>query len=253
VSVYEQRLTRFEQRLRELEAELAELRRTAPTGTARPARPLDPVPAHLAMSDLLAERPGTGRDAAPSPVAVDLTEPPATPPRDFPSEREPFDLSRLLGARALALTGGVVSLLGIVFFFVLSVQRGWVGPVGRVSLGAIASALALGAGWWLRRRFGETFAATAAAGVGIAGAYATLLAAAARYDLVSDPVALALAALIAAVATATALMWSDQALAGLGLVGAILAPLAVAVGEDGLAATGVGFAVLMLAAARSVA
>ena len=128
-----------------------------------------------------------------------------------------------------------MSLLGIVFFFALAVQRGWIGPVARVSLGAAASALMLGAGWWLRRRFGDTFAATAAAGVGIAGAYATLLAAAARYDLVSDPVALVLAAGIAAVATVTALAWSDELLAGLGLVGAILAPVAVAVRDDRLA------------------
>src|SRR4051794_9911848 len=74
--------------------------------------------------------------------------PPAAPPREFrlPPEHEPFDLSRLLGARTLALTGGIVSLLGIVFFFALAVQRGWIGPVARVSLGAAASGLAVAVG-----------------------------------------------------------------------------------------------------------
>ena len=51
-----------------------------------------------------------------------------------------------------------------------------------------------------------------------------------------------LAAGIAAVATAIALAWHDQLLAGLGLVGAILAPLAVAVRDDELATAGVAFA-----------
>ena len=61
-----------------------------------------------------------------------------------------------------------------------------------------------------------------------------------------------LAAGIAAVATATALAWSDQLLAGMGLVGAILAPVTVAVRDDRLATTGVAFALLMLAATIAV-
>ena len=49
----------------------------------------------------------------------------------------------LLGARALAWAGGIVTLLGVVFFFVLAVNRGWIGPVERVGLGALASVLLL--------------------------------------------------------------------------------------------------------------
>jgi hypothetical protein len=37
--------------------------------------------------------------------------------------REPLDLSLILGARALAWTGGAVTLLGIVFFFELAVEQ----------------------------------------------------------------------------------------------------------------------------------
>ena len=89
-------------------------------------------------------------------------------------QREPSrPLSVLLGARALAWTGGVVTLLGVVFFFVLAVERGWIGPSARVSLGAAASSVLVGAGLWLRRRFGDTFASISAAGAGIAGFYAT--------------------------------------------------------------------------------
>ena len=54
-----------------------------------------------------------------------------------------------------------MTLLGIVFFFVLAVNRGWIGQVGRVSLGAAASLCLLLAGIELRRRYGETHAALA--------------------------------------------------------------------------------------------
>ena len=185
MSGYDEQLVSFERRLRELELELADLRRTRPAPAAATATVERPPPRGLRRAASAAR---AGQEA------------PLPPPRAFelPPEREPFDLSRLLGARTLAFTGGLVSLLGIVFFFALAVQRGWIGPVARVSLGALASAAMLGAGWWLRRRFGETLASTAAAGVGVAGAYATLLAAAARYELIAEPVALVLAAGIAA-------------------------------------------------------
>ena len=62
-----------------------------------------------------------------------------------------------------------MTLLGIVFFFVLAVDRGWIGPIARVSLGAAASSILFGAGLWLRRRFGESYASLSAVGAGIAG------------------------------------------------------------------------------------
>ena len=52
----------------------------------------------------------------------------ARPPREI-------DWSVFFGAKALAWAGGAVMLLGIVFFFVLAVNRGWIGPVARVTLG----------------------------------------------------------------------------------------------------------------------
>jgi hypothetical protein len=75
----------------------------------------------------------------------------------------------LFGAKALAISGGIVTLLGIVFFFVLAVNRGWVGPEGRIGLGAFAALLVYGGGLELRRRFGETDASLAAVAAGIAG------------------------------------------------------------------------------------
>jgi uncharacterized membrane protein len=210
------------------------------TARSQPARPASP------------ERPeGLERQAPPSAVA--RPEPPLEPrpPREPLFRLPQIDKAELFGARALAVAGGVVTLLGIVFFFVLAVNRGWVGPVGRVSLGAIASAVVFGSGFELRRRYSDTYASLAAVGVGIAGGFATLLAAAALYDLLPAYAALLVCAAIAAVALATALAWRSQLVAGFGLIGAMLVPVAV-VAQSGLSVLGTSFVAVLLAATAIV-
>jgi hypothetical protein len=157
----------------------------------------------------------------------------------------------LLGARALAWAGGIVTVLGIVLFFALAVNRGWIGPSARVVLGALASAIVFGGGVYLRRRFEETYAALSAVGAGIAGGYATLLAAGPHYDLLPDWAALAVAAGIAAGALALALHWSSEFVAGLGLVGAMVVQIPISWG-DGLTIAGTVFTAFMFAAAAGV-
>jgi uncharacterized membrane protein len=232
------RLDRYEARLRQLESELAELRRLVAEEQAVSPAPEPP------LWELLAPEPEPG----PAPVAPE----PEPRPRPVRPRRE-LDLSVLLGPRALAWTGGAVMLLGIVFFFVLAAERGWIGPIARVALGALASSLCVGAGLWLRRRFGDTYASVSAAGAGIAGFYATLLAAVALYDLVPRPPALALAAATAGVGAALALRWRSQTLATLGLLGANLVPLPIALQDRHLSATGTAFAALVFAATTGVA
>jgi uncharacterized membrane protein len=171
-----------------------------------------------------------------------------------PRVRREFDWSVLLGAKALAWAGGAVTLLGIVFFFVLAVNRGWIGPVTRITLGSIASAVLFGAGLYVKRRFEDLYvSALAAVGAGIAGGYMTLLAAKVLYDLVPDWAALAIAVVIASVGVATALAWSSELIAGLGLVGAMLAPAAIGIQTGEISAAGTGFAALVFAGTAVVA
>src|SRR5215216_4341941 len=67
----------------------------------------------------------------PAPVAASIRpEPPPTPPsppRPAKPRKPPreIDWSMFLGARGLALAGGIVTILGIVFFFILAANRGW--------------------------------------------------------------------------------------------------------------------------------
>jgi uncharacterized membrane protein len=158
----------------------------------------------------------------------------------------------LFGAKALAIAGGIVTLLGIVFFFVLAVNRGWIGPEGRIGLGALAAVVVYAGGLELRRRYGETYSSLAGVAAGIAGGYGVLLAAAALYDFLNHAEALVVAAAIAGVGLATALRWRSQMIAGLGLLGAMLAPLAVAA-QDGLSVLGIAFVAFMAVATATVA
>jgi len=142
-----------------------------------------------------------------------------------------------------------VTLLGIVFISVLAADRGWVSAELRVVIGALVSAALYGAGVLAYRRYGRTWAALAAAGAGIGGAYATLAAAAAVYDFLGKPEALLAAAFVAAVGVATALAWEAQTTAVLGLVGAMLGPVLV---EGGFTVLGTGLATVVLAATVAV-
>ena len=142
--------------------------------------------------------------------------------------------------------------LGIGLFFILAANRGWIDERARVALGALASGLAVGAGLMLRARFGQYLSALAAVGAGVAGAYATLAAAAARYDLVPDAVALPLAGAIAAVATVIAVRWRSQIIAAIGLGGAALAPALQAI-DTGMTWGSASFALIVLVATGAVA
>ena len=236
-----ERLDRLEQEVRRIDRELASIRaEISPKAPPAPAPEAEPRPVPL--------RPA----AAPTPM----------PPLPEPAPAEPSFWSRevlvprleaadLLGARGLALAGGIVTLLGVVFFFALAASNGWIGPGERVLLGAAASTLVFAAGVLAQARYGRLYASVAAAGAGIAGGYATLLFAAARYELVPPLGALALAAGIAAIAVALSLVWSSEIVAGFGLIGAMCVP-AVAMLDDEPTATGTGFVALVFLGASIV-
>lgn len=213
-------------------------------------------PQHSGTADLLAAKARRrGQSLHPAPATVPPTpQPPSvgSPRREpSPSLAELAARWEIVGPRGFAIAGGAVTALGVVLLFVLAANRGWIGPAERVAIGAVASGLVFAAGLVLRARLGQYAASLGAVGAGIAGGYATLAAAAALYDLVPDGLALALAALIAAAATAVSLRWSSEIVAGLGLVGSALAPALEAL-DSGLTAGSVAFAVVVLGAAGAV-
>jgi uncharacterized membrane protein len=158
----------------------------------------------------------------------------------------------LLGPRGFAIIGGAVTAFGVILLFVLAANRGWITPAMRVAFGAGVSAAAVGVAFWVRSRYGQLQVSLGAAGAGIAGGYATLAAAAARYDLVPDWLALPLAGGLAAVAVVIAIAWSSETVAAIGLLGAALAPALQAI-DTGLSWPSVAFAVIILAATVTLA
>src|SRR5438309_1249928 len=234
-----QRFTLIDRQLAGLQADIglytdrAEAVRRQPTVAPQAVRPETQAPA-------VPPRPAPTQPVAPPPP-MQWTPPSPRQPSwaartmaaataGMKRNRGELSLSDFLGLRALAWIGGVVTLLGIAFFYVLANERGWVGPGGRVLLGTGISAGLIGLAWWLRHLKEQPEAALAAAGTGIAGLYVTLFAATKLYGYIPVAGGMPLALAIAALAVAIALAWSTESLALLGLTGAALAPPLVQAG-----------------------
>ncbi len=166
------------------------------------------------------------RPRAAAPASRRPVEPPAQrPPR--PRPRPEVAMEDLLGGRVLAWLGGIAVLVGIVFFFALAVSHGWIGPAARTLIAGGGALALLGGGIWLHDHKGRTDAALAAVSTAVAGLFATVTVAAQVYHLVPSFVGLLLAAAVGALATALAVRWEAPGVAALGIGGALLAPVLV--------------------------
>jgi uncharacterized membrane protein len=130
------------------------------------------------------------------------------------------------GARVLAWVGGAVTLLGVVLLLVLAVQRGWLGPLPRVLVGAAFGAALVGAGAWLHRKPAARTGAFALAATGIATLYLDAVAATSLYDFLPVPAGLGAGLVIAVGGLLLAVKWDSSLLAGAVVVGCgVCAPL----------------------------
>ena len=160
-----------------------------------------------------------------------------------------LDLETLLGGRVLAWLGGLAILLGVVFFLVMAVSRGWIDEPTRVVLAFLGSTALLVVGLYLYERRGQTEAAVAAVASAVAALYASLVAATQLYDLISPVLGLGVAALVGATSTAIAVRWSSPLVGALGILGALLSPVLVDAEESGVT---LAFVALALVSAVAV-
>ncbi len=199
----EERFAEFAAALERLEQRIGRLEEARP---APPARPVVPrVPAGQA-----------GRP-----------EPPSAPVARPEPKRRDVDFEELLGGRLLAWVGGLAILVGIVFFVAMAVRRGWIGEEMRVVLAFLGSGALVGVGLYLFVSQGRTQASLAAVASGLAGLYASDVAATRLYDLVSPAVGLACAGLIGALGTAIAIRWRTELVGAIGILGALASPILV--------------------------
>ena len=208
----EERLASIETDLRTLVVRVTELELREPSAesTAPPAPASPPPPLRPPAIPQVAASPSA--PAAPTPKA----------PRP--------ELEDLLGGRVLAWVGGLAIFVGIVFFLVIAVDRGWIGVEARVALAFLGSTVLLGVGLFLYERRDQTDAAVAAVATALAALYASLTYAASVQDVIGTEAGLLVAALIGAVGATIAVRWHSQFVAALGILGALAAP--VLVGSD---------------------
>jgi uncharacterized membrane protein len=227
----------LEERLRSLEARLARVERLLAAGAGSQSPP------------------GFERvePAEPAPEPGIWPPPQPIPPRSEPAEprapREPVNLEQLLGGRVLAWLGGIAVFVGVVFFLVMAVSRGWIDEPTRVTLAFVGSAALLGAALWLYERAGQTQAALAAAAAALASLYASLTVGTLVYDLIPAEVGFAIAGLVGVVGAAIAVRWSSQIVGGIGILGALLAPVLV---DAGASTASLAFMAIALVAAVAV-
>ena len=206
-------------------------REEAPPAPTRP--PLTPRPETPRAEEGEPRKP----EREPAPAAG---VPPPRPERMVPA----LDFEEIFGGRVLAWLGGVAVLLGVVFFLVMAVSRGWIDEPTRVTLAFLGSTALLGTGLYLYERRGRAPAALAMVATAIAALYAADTAATALYDLASPPLGLAIAGLVGAAATAIAVRWSAVVVGWLGIVGALLAPVLVDAGTSFVALAFMGLALV---------
>ncbi|WP_290059637.1 DUF2339 domain-containing protein, partial [Amycolatopsis solani] len=126
------------------------------------------------------------------------------------------------GSRVLAWVGGAVTLLGVVLLLVLAVQRGWLGPLPRVLVGAAFGLALTGTGVWLHRKPAGRTGAFALAATGIATLYLDAVAATTLYEFLPVLAGLAAGLAITVGGLLVAVRWESPLLAAAVVVGCVV-------------------------------
>lgn len=129
-------------------------------------------------------------------------------------------------SKLLVLTGGAITLIGVVMMLVIAAHAGMLSPEVRVAGGALLSIVLIGAALWIHDRPGGSIGGVALAGTGIAGLFIVTVAVTTFYEWLPVMGGLALTGAIAVSSAALAMRWNSELLAvGVTLAVAALAPV----------------------------
>jgi uncharacterized membrane protein len=141
------------------------------------------------------------------------------------------DLEARIGGNWFNRIGIIAIFLGVTFFLKYAVDNQWIGPVGRVLIGAAVGFVFLILGERLRKRYPSY--AYGLTGGGVAVLYAAIwFASGKKYDLLSPTVAFAFMAVVTATASLLAARYNALPIAVLGLIGGFLTPILLSTGVD---------------------
>lgn len=225
---------------KELRASVAELRHriAMQTPPERPIAPAQPSPEALAAENVVALSPAPKTEAqteAPQPVrdGPRVIKPPKPEPQSVVFNSERFkalgtwlreNWFYVVAAFSLALSG--------IFLVQYGIETGLLTPRARIGAALGFGLLLIGAGEWIRRRFGDDAASATAylpsvlSGAGLVSLMGAILSARLLYDLIAPGPAFA--ALFAITLLGLVLGWMHGALlAAIGLIGGFAAPFLV--------------------------
>ncbi|HYR01728.1 MAG TPA: DUF2339 domain-containing protein, partial [Syntrophobacteria bacterium] len=216
-------------RIRGLEHQL----RSAPVivGPGQPAPSPQPTPP-VAAEPLA---PSETREPSPRPAVV-----PGTPPEpglaaggeDFlPPADSRLSLEVRLGTRWLNWVGIVMTLIGVGFFLKYAYDNAWIGPQGRLAIGALLGLVALGLGERFRRRDWSILFQVLTGG-GIAAFYLCVFFSFQVYHLADQTLSMVLATLVTGLAVVMAVAHDAVSIGILAVVGGFLSPVLLSTGAN---------------------
>ena len=213
------RLQSLNLRLSSLEARLANLeRRLGGSSTSRA-----PSPAGTAARDAAVHaRPPRRPQRPPTPAQALREETVAVSEAFEPEPSQAVDWEQVIGGNWLARVGVLALILGVAFFLKLAFDNDWIGPTGRVALGAVGGLAMMGAGEFWQKRYPGYARALSGGGVGLL--YLSTYAAFAIFDLIDIYPAVVLLLIESVVSAVLALRYESNALAIIGVAGAFCAP-----------------------------
>ncbi|MFD1788046.1 DUF2339 domain-containing protein [Sphingomonas floccifaciens] len=229
------------QRLRRLEAEVADLRARLERAHVEPARAPEQPPLR---AEYAADVAAFVRTPTPLSEPTPAEPPPAGPPPAewLPDPALPIPdrptFESIVGARLPIWVGGAALVVAGFFLVRYSIDSGLLGPAVRVALAALFSILLVAGGELAGRLPGlrdDARVGQALTGAGIASAYGTLYIAVAQYALVGAGAGFALTVLVTTLALALSLRQGPPT-AVMALIGGFAAPLVAGVGAGQLGA-----------------
>jgi uncharacterized membrane protein len=228
-------LTELESQIQGIREQTQELRRELAlqavvrdtTQVAQPPRPAagnqgsaaKATPGSASAQPTTAPAPGIGSGPTP-PVSRGIVSP-AAAPSGKPSETI-GDLEARIGGAWLSWSGGLLVLIGAIWFFKYAIDQNWIGPWVRVTMGWVGGFLLLALGEWAARQRMPWFAA-GVTGVGVGLGYMTGYAASPLlYELTSLSTSYAVLSCVTAIGLVQAVRLAQQPTAVLSLLGGFL-------------------------------
>lgn len=138
---------------------------------------------------------------------------PVMPPPVMKPRKAPWWQREGVVSKLLVLTGGAITLIGVVMMLVIAAHAGLLSPQVRVAGGTVLALVLIGAALWIHDRPGGSIGGVALAGTGIAGLFIVTVAVTTFYEWLPVVGGLALAGVIAAASAALAMRWNSELLA----------------------------------------